>query len=149
MEIDLHDLSVNEAIRVFIGKYNRTFKKGYKGPISIIHGYGSSGKGGKIKLSLKKFLEEHKNYLKLEYTLNPGITKVYPMKLIPVISDLLSKEVLKYCSSNPKSLSKIESEFFKKYTAKEIKTCVKSLVKKGLLEEILKKNVVYLTKELL
>lgn len=147
MEIDLHDLSVNEAIRIFIEKYNKAFKNGYKGKISVIHGYGSSGQGGKIKRAFKTFSEEHKKFLKVEYTINPGITDVYPLKAIPQILDLLSKELLEYCSKNPKSLSKIESEFFKKYTAKEIKICVKSLVNKGLLEEILKKDIVYLKKE--
>lgn len=148
MEIDLHELTVNDAIRIFIEKYNLIYKGGHRSKVEVIHGYGSSGKGGKIKKAFKKFCEEHKKYLKVEYTSNPGITIVYPKEKLPEPLNILSLSILEFCKGSPKSLSKIESNFFKSHQAQEIKSSVKSLVKKGKLEEIIKKReIVYLKKE--
>jgi predicted transcriptional regulator len=59
----------------------------------------------------------------------------------------ISKDILEFCTENPKSMDKIKGNFFKKYNNREILSTVKSLVKKGQLESFFKKNhQVYLTK---
>lgn len=140
MEIDLHDKTTEEAINFFIEKYNEAVKRNYKGPIYVIHGYGSSGKGGKIKKVFHKYLKENSQYLRFEFDSNPGAVIVYPKKKLPTTLSVLEEDILKFCSISPKSLSKIESNFFKKASAAEIKKIINSLVKKQLLRKIMKKT---------
>ena len=40
-EIDLHHMNFDDALRVFITKYNLLYKKGERREIMVIHGYGS------------------------------------------------------------------------------------------------------------
>ncbi len=140
MVIDLHHMNRNEAIRFFIDKYNEILGKGHRGEIEVIHGYGSSGKGGIIKKEFKEFLLKHKDYLDYEVDVNPGMTRVYPKKKINDVLDIISQDILEFCTGTPRSLDKIKNNFFKKYRVQEINSCVKRLVKKGELEKILKKN---------
>lgn len=146
MVIDLHHMNRNEAIRFFIDKYNEAVKSGRK-EITVIHGYGSSGKGGVIKKELINFFDLHTSYLSYTTDSNPGATLVFPIKVINELEDLISIEVLEFCSSTPKTMDKIKGNFFKKYTNQEINSCVKKLIKKGYLTATLKKNgEVYKTK---
>ncbi|WP_319371478.1 Smr/MutS family protein [uncultured Ilyobacter sp.] len=148
MVIDLHNMTCNDAIRFFIGKYNELFKSGYRGSIEVIHGYGSQGEGGVIKKRLRQFLLENKKYLKFSFDVNPGVTFVTPIRAIPQITIEISKDILEFCKESPKSMDKIVGNLFKKYTHKEIFSAVKALVKKGTLDSFFKKNhQVYLTKE--
>ena len=41
-EIDLHYMNFDDALKVFITKYNRLYKSGDRKEIMVIHGYGSS-----------------------------------------------------------------------------------------------------------
>lgn len=145
MHIDLHHLTVNEALDTLIQKYNEIYKSGYRGKIEVIHGYGSSGKGGKIKKEVKKLVESNKNSFGIEYNSNPGITILLPQKPIPPRIDILSKEILDFCKDNGKSLSKIEAKFFRKYKVEDIKKSVKYLLKVDLLrEDTSKKERIYI-----
>ena len=83
MEIDLHDKNVNEAINYFMTKYNEILSKGFKGEISVIHGYGSSGVGGKIKKRFKEFSEAYTSYFNVSYNNNIGITIVKQIQQLP------------------------------------------------------------------
>ena len=139
MKIDLHHLTVNEAIRIFIEKYNKSYKT--EKQIEVIHGYGSGGQGGKIKKAFHKFLTNNNEFLKFEVGLNPGLTYIYPKKKLPSYESTLEKEILNFCEL-PKSLSKIESRFLKKYSVNEIKIEIKKLIKAGKLTELLKNSVI-------
>lgn len=146
MELDLHNKTTNEALKYFIEKYNEVVKNNCNCSIYVIHGYGSSGKGGKIKKVLHNYLKENLQYLKYEFDSNPGATIVYPKKALPNQLSILEQEILNFCLNSPKSLSKIESNFFKKYDFRDIKKTVNLLVKKDLLKKIIKKSAnVYLT----
>ena len=94
MEIDLHDKNVNEAINYFMTKYNEILSKGFKGEISVIHGYGSSGVGGKIKKRFKEFSEAYTSYFNVSYNNNIGITIVKPIKQLPNYDFLFENELL-------------------------------------------------------
>lgn len=147
MVIDLHNMNRNDAIRFFIEKYNDAVGSGYRDEIIVIHGYGSSGKGGIIKKEFRDFLKKHKEYMDFMVDVNPGTTLVIPMKKVNQLQDLISTEVMDYCRAAPRSMDKIKGNFFKKYTNAEINSCVKKLVKQGLIIRILKKNGdVYQTK---
>lgn len=144
MEIDLHDKTTNEAIDFFIEKYNLFIKNKKKGYMYVIHGYGSSGKGGKIKRVFHKYLKENSKFLKYEFDSNPGAVIVYPKKILPTKLSVLEKDIVEFCSINSKSISKIESKFIKRAESQEIKKLVNSLVKKNILNKELKKaTVVY------
>lgn len=146
MVIDLHHMNRNEAIRFFIDKYNEAVRSGRK-EITVIHGYGSSGRGGVIKKELLNFFDLHSSYLSYTVDSNPGATLVFPTRIINELEDLISIEVLEFCNRSPKSMEKIKGNFFKKYTNQEINSCVKKLIKKGYLNATLKKNgEVYQTK---
>jgi len=147
MKIDLHDLTTNDALRIFIQKYNEEYKKGNRNRIEIIHGYGSGGSGGKIKKELHKFLKANNKYLKFELGLNPGALYVLPKKKLPEYQDSLEEKILIFCKENPKSLSKIERKFLKNYNIKEIKSIVNKLVKTKKLDFInCKSTITYRTK---
>lgn len=79
--IDLHNRTVPEAIREFVGFYNSCVSSGYRGRIEVIHGYGSNGVGGAIRQELRKFLAAHTDtfgeYLAGESLRNPGVTVLY------------------------------------------------------------------------
>ncbi|GLI57436.1 hypothetical protein PM10SUCC1_29500 [Propionigenium maris DSM 9537] len=148
MVIDLHEMNRNEAIRFFIDKYNEAFRGGYREEITVIHGYGSSGRGGVIKKELREFLDSHRGYLTYTVATNPGSTLVTPLKAINEMQDMISMEVLEFCRISPKTMDKIKGNFFKKYKNNEINACVKRLVKQGYLTVNLKKNgEVYQTKK--
>ncbi len=148
MVIDLHEMNRNEAIRFFIDKYNEAFKGGYRGEITVIHGYGSSGRGGVIKKELKEFLDSHRGYLTYTVDTNPGAPLVTPLKAINEMQDMISMEILEFCRNTPKTREKIKGNFFKKYKNNEINACIKRLVKQGYITAILKKNgEVYRTKD--
>lgn len=144
VEIDLHDKNVNEAINYFMEKYNENFS--FKKRIRVIHGYGSSGVGGIIKKRFKELSEAYKGYFKVEQDSNMGVTIVIPIKPLPIGNILLEKELLGFCEENPKSYSKIQNKFIKRYSNDELKKAIKLLLKKSELEEILKKEINYIKK---
>ena len=135
-EIDLHGLEVLEAVESFVTYYNDQVKKGDFRPISVIHGYGSSGEGGKIRLRLRSFLEHHADHLlydpgeKVPFH-NMGETIVYPHKALPSTTDFLSDEIRSYCQ-NPKTKSKIIGKF-RRHGETKIQTCLNHLEKQQLL----------------
>jgi hypothetical protein len=147
MEIDLHDKTVNEAINFFMIKYNEIFLNGFKGQISVIHGYGSSGIGGKIKKRFKEVSEVYTGYFEVIPNKNIGITIIKPLKTLPNSDFLFENALLEFCSESPKSITKIQNKFFKSHNNNEIKKTINSLVKKGALTEVFKKDLHYLKKE--
>lgn len=135
-EIDLHGLLVAEAIDAFIEYYNDRVRGGDHRRILVIHGYGSTGEGGKIRTRLRSFLAGHEEYLSFEHGEhlsggNLGSTFVFPRKPLPSALDALSNEILDYCRS-PKTKSKIAGKFRNAGEAK-IQACLQSLEKKKLL----------------
>jgi DNA-nicking Smr family endonuclease len=79
--IDLHNLTVPEAMREFVRFYNACVRGGFHGRLEVIHGYGSSGVGGSIREELRRYLKAHAaifgEFLAGESLRNPGVTVVY------------------------------------------------------------------------
>ncbi len=135
-EIDLHGFLAAKAIEEFIKHYNERVRRGDLSQISVIHGYGSSGTGGKILVKLRNFLARNSD--KLSYTAgeesiarNPGITLVKPRKLLPEIIDMLASEILDYCEQ-PKTRNRIAGKF-RNAGETRIKEAITELEKKDLL----------------
>ena len=86
-EIDLHGLTVADSLARFTAHYNARLRAGDIGPIRVIHGYGSSGRGGDLRTALRAFLFLHASRLEFvpgeTYFNNPGVTVVYPKHPLP------------------------------------------------------------------
>jgi hypothetical protein len=138
-ELDLHGLTIDEAIRVFIERYNRSVQ-GNREPLRIIHGWGSSGEGGKIRRKIREFLTESANNLDWQpgedVEGNLGVTIVYPRRTLPARENQLAEAIASFCST-PRTESKIAGEFTR-HNAREIKQAVRALVRQGRLQEIVK-----------
>jgi hypothetical protein len=84
--IDLHNCTVDEAIREFVRFYNCCVRAGYRGRLEIIHGYGSSGSGGVIRDELRRYLTAHEEifgeFLAGESLRNPGVTILFPRETL-------------------------------------------------------------------
>ncbi|WDE98852.1 Smr/MutS family protein [Lentisphaera profundi] len=113
-KLDLHELTVDEAVKCFIPYYNARVAD--KLPFLLIHGYGSTGIGGKIMRRLRSILEDNKDKMKFtfgeEIDGNPGYTTIYPLKSMAIFTDLLGQEILAFCES-PKIQDKIIGKFRK------------------------------------
>ena len=70
--------------------YNARLRAGDTGPIRVIHGYGSSGRGGDLRTALRELLSRHAGRLEFvpgeTYFNNPGVTVVYPKHPLPAPS---------------------------------------------------------------
>lgn len=66
IKLDLHDHSWVRAKKKFVETYNRVLKLSAKNDrtewMEVIHGYGSEGKGGAIRVSLRQFLVQQVDY---------------------------------------------------------------------------------------
>ncbi|MFZ2957152.1 MAG: Smr/MutS family protein [Candidatus Ozemobacteraceae bacterium] len=114
-EIDLHGCQVIEALDTFVSYYNSRIRDGDFNRILVIHGYGSTGEGGRIRVQLRRFLSNHLEYLAFACGedigfSNLGNTFVFPRKPLPSAMDALSSKILEYCES-PKTKSKISGKF--------------------------------------
>ncbi|CAL7871875.1 Smr/MutS family protein [Fusobacterium necrophorum] len=83
-EIDLHGMNYEDALRIFIQKYNEMIRKKEKKEICVIHGYGSKrlDSSAVLQEKLRKFLSKQKGKLFYRVDLNPGVTYVMPIMLL-------------------------------------------------------------------
>ncbi|HAE41211.1 MAG TPA: hypothetical protein DCG57_21645 [Candidatus Riflebacteria bacterium] len=133
-EIDLHGLTQIEAVETLVKYYNRQVKAGDYRRIDVIHGYGSTGEGGALRLRIRSFLARHTDCLGYEpgeslRPTNPGQTMVFPAKALPDALDLLGEEILEYCAT-AKTLSKISGKF-RRHGDTRILASLKGLEKQG------------------
>lgn len=143
MIIDLHGYYVKEAKIKFINSYNLAFKIGDKEFIAIT-GKGTNGTGGKIKKELLKFIEDNKNACQIIPSSNLGEIKLEIIAPINQFSSIIEEEIINYLGENGKTISKIEGNFIKKYTHKEIKIVINKMLKKDLIVKSLKgKHEIY------
>src|SRR3990172_4345307 len=139
-ELDLHGHTVDEALRLFLDFYNRHVRSGSEESIRVIHGYGSSGEGGKNPREIRAVLEGAGDGLEFrpgeDIEANPGTTIVFPRKLLPAPENQLASGILAFCSI-PRTESKIAGEF-RKHPPRDIKQTIRALVRQGQLKAVLK-----------
>ncbi|NCB37426.1 MAG: hypothetical protein EOM80_01545 [Erysipelotrichia bacterium] len=141
-EIDLHGYTQIEAIEALVRFYNSRVKKGDRSRFDVIHGYGSSGTGGALRVKIRSFLLRHADCLRFEagenYSpANPGKTLVIPIKDLPEAVDLLAEEILEYCSTAARTINKISGKF-RRYGDARVQASLKSLEKQGALTTFFK-----------
>ena len=136
-ELDLHGFIVAEAIERFVQDYNTRVDNNQFGCLRIIHGYGSTGKGGAIRAKLRALLAEHLDKLRYEagddYG-DPGWTWVYPKVRLPDQRERMVAAILTFCSEG-KTEEKILREFINMGEA-QVKQAVRSLAKQGKLKAV-------------
>jgi hypothetical protein len=139
---------VHEAIAKFIDFYNSSIRSGYRGCIEVIHGYGSSGAGGKIQQELRWYLQKNSACLEIYVPGdlgNPGITRVYPKKLLPAIqnrssgqnsdqSNRVREAILNFCET-PKSKERVFSKLTGRFGDRVLRDELNRLVRDGVLKE--------------
>ena len=136
----MHGLTVDEALRAFVDFYNRHARGSSREPVRVVHGWGSSGQGGKIRLKLRQLLAEAAPNLDWkpgeDVEGNLGVTIVYPRNVIQPRQDELAAAILEFCSV-PRTESKIGGEF-RAYQPSEIKETIRSLLRRGQIREVVK-----------
>jgi hypothetical protein len=139
-ELDVHGLTVDQALKAFADFYNHSLGTHPQEPIRIVHGYGSSGDGGRIRLKIREFLESAKECLDWktgeDAEANLGVTIVFPRKALRAGENQLAAAIVQFCSS-PRTESKISAEFYK-YEARKIKQAIRTLVRQNKLKEVFK-----------
>lgn len=86
LEIDLHQMNFDTALKIFIEKYNQALRKGYRGEICVIHGYGAGhlDKTPVIRTKLREYLGRNRIFLSVRLDMNPGVTYVTPKVSLPL-----------------------------------------------------------------
>jgi hypothetical protein len=136
-DLDLHGFTVAEAIERFVQQYNVRVDKDQYGCWRIIHGYGSTGEGGAIRIKLRAFLDEHLDKLRYEAGENygdPGWTWVYPKIHLPDQRERMAAAILNFCAEG-KTEEKILREFAK-LGGVQVKQAIRSLAKQGELKTV-------------
>ena len=113
IELNLHGYTVQEAMETFVDAYNRRVEVGNLGLIEVIHGYGSTGEGGRaISTRLRNFLKKHPESCEVITHIDPydAKTVVYPKKKLPERGDSLAERIIDYCAS-PKTVTNITGKF--------------------------------------
>jgi hypothetical protein len=133
--LDLHGLTVAEAMEQFVQDYNSRVNQNRLGCFKVIHGYGSSGTGGVIRIKFRVFLNEHLDKLRYEagddYG-DPGWTFVYPKIQLPDQRERMAAAILSFCSEG-KTEEKILREFAHQGEV-AVKQTIRTLAKQGKLK---------------
>ena len=140
-ELDLHGMSVDEALSAFRTAYSRSLAWGCRS-LRVIHGYGASGEGGAIKKRIRGLLERHPDLVRYtpgESYGNPGESVVYPLRALPDAERDLRGDILRYCLS-PKSREKIVGRF-RRFKDPEIRRLLQELQGEGLLKIVFKSGI--------
>lgn len=79
--IDLHGMFYEDALRIFIQKYNAVLKKRDQKEICVIHGYGSKRYESVdvLRTQLRQYFSRNRDKLSYRLDLNPGVTYVKPL----------------------------------------------------------------------
>ena len=114
MQVDCHGKTWPEALAEFIALYNHAAQSDGAATLDIVHGYGSTGAGGTMRVRFRAFLARYAQQLEYqpgeEVDGNQGHTLVLPIAPLPDTGDLLAEQVWEYCQ-RPRTLSKITGRF--------------------------------------
>ena len=137
VELDLHGLTVQQALETFVDSYNREVERAAPRAIRVVHGYGSSGDGGAIRDRLRKYLARYPG--RVEWHAgedlrgrNEGVTLVQPRKPLPTPLDEVCEAILDYCES-PKPMRSITGKF-RRYGEPQVRQLVLDLERDKRLE---------------
>ena len=128
IDIAHENQTVKEAMMQFIQTFNECHKKGAQ--LEVIHGYGSSGTGGKIKSALNRFIDKNKECTRV-VEINSGSSRYISQKLLPPYISIIDELVLVNYNDS-KNRNKLLQQVYKRYkdfTQKEVENRIKTLMK--------------------
>ena len=116
--LDLHGKTWAEALVEFRDFYSAAVRAHPNRGVSleVVHGYGSSGQGGRLRTSLRNYLERQSQAGLLSYRTgeavdgNPGHTLVTTLKPLPAAGDDLAESIWEYCL-RPQTDRKVMNRF--------------------------------------
>ena len=117
-KLDLHGKTWAEALTEFRDFYNSAARSHPSGGVQleVVHGYGSTGQGGRLLTSLRSYLERQSRSGLLSYRTgeaadgNPGHTLVTTLKPLPAAADDLGENIWEFCA-RPQSHRKVMNRF--------------------------------------
>lgn len=132
--IDLHGFSVDTALETLVTHCNKAYQSGYRGWVTVVHGYGSTGAGGVIKQRVRSLFSHHRDAFEVCFndSANPGSTDVRilkPLRESHRTSTPLEEQILEFCKT-PKEESKIGNKFHRLPFA-ELREVLKGLQEQG------------------
>ena len=116
--LDLHGKTWAEALTEFRDFYNAAARNHPAGGVQleVVHGYGSTGQGGRLLTSLRSYLERQAQAGLLSYRAgetvdgNPGHTWITTLKPLPAAGDDLADGIWEFCA-RPQSHRKVMNRF--------------------------------------
>ena len=117
-KLDLHGKSWAEALSEFRDFYNLAARAHPGGGVQleVVHGYGSTGQGGRLLTGLRTYLERQSQAGLLSYRTgeavdgNPGHTLVTTLKPLPAAGDDLADGIWQFCAK-PQTHRKVMNNF--------------------------------------
>ena len=117
-KLDLHGKTWAEALTEFRDFYNAAARVHPSGGVQleVVHGYGSTGQGGRLLTSLRNYLDRQSQAGLLSYRTgeaadgNPGHTLVTTLKPLPAAGDDLGDSIWEFCA-RPQSHRKVMNRF--------------------------------------
>ena len=140
-------------MREFVSYYNKCVRSGYRGRVEVIHGSGSSGRGGAILRELRGYIKKtpgsFDHFTEGDLVGNPGVTILYPKQLLPdfpepsssrgvkdsVATSGVREAIWRLCKT-PKSQRKIELKLARQFRVREVRAALRDMVAQSHLQEI-------------
>lgn len=145
--IDLHGLSPSAAVAQVAREIRQRTTHGQRGKLMIVHGYGSSGRGGVLRDHVRRWLTEQGiDFLRGELAgRNPGVTTVLldsagrtasPAAVPPAAADDLPAAILALCAV-PQPMDKLAGKL-RRHGDVVVRHAIDRLVKSGALRVVQK-----------
>ena len=133
-KLDLHGKTWAEALTEFRDFYNSAARAHPSGGVQleVVHGYGSTGQGGRLHTSLRSYLERQSQAGLLSYRPgeaadgNPGHTLVITLKPLPAAGDDLGDSIWEFCA-RPQSHRKVMNRF-RRHGDPQVQQAIRDLV---------------------
>ena len=110
--LDFHGMSWPEALADFQAAYDAEIASNAQTvrAINVVHGYGSKGVGGVLRLRLRDYLQRYRSYLAFkpgeQIDGNPGWTLIEAIKPLPLDDEVLEDFILAFCQQ-PRTMREI------------------------------------------
>ena len=133
-KLDLHGKTWAESLAEFRDFYNGAARNHPSGGVQleVVHGYGSTGQGGRLQTSLRNYLERQSRAGLLSYRTgeavdgNPGHTLVTTLKPLPAAGDDLGDSIWEFCA-RPQTHSKVMNRF-RRHGDPQVRQAIRDLV---------------------
>ena len=114
IELDLHGATVTEALEHLETQWRAEVEAPSPRQIRVIHGYGSSGRGGDIKKAVREHVARHRDVLRMvageDKEGNPGVTLISVVVRHDAVQGL-AKAIERFCAKAGRTMAAVEKRF--------------------------------------